>query len=190
MSSTRVNNDQLDRFIRNKNKKSRDENILRPLIREYFEDNRYEIKNKEYVDKIKINENIRIITLNVKGYRLRSNNRIKETRESIEKYQIDVALFNKTNTKKNIRNIDKIEKEMRKIGKGAKAITVDSQQWNMIDNEYLLGGLINVINQRDTLIIEKTKIKRGRLGNQIAILLVCKGKRLEIISMHRIPSSS
>ena len=96
---------------------------------------------------------------------MRSNNRIKETRESIEKYQIDVALFNKTNTKKNIRNIDKIEKEMRKIGKGAKAITVDSQQWNMIDNEYLLGGLINVINQRDTLIIEKTKIKRGRLGN-------------------------
>ena len=86
MSSTRVNNDQLDRFIRNKNKKSRDENILRPLIREYFEDNRYEIKNKEYVDKIKINENIRIIILNVKRCGLRSINRIKQMRESIEKY--------------------------------------------------------------------------------------------------------
>ena len=43
MSSTRVNNDQLDRFIRNKKKKRRDENVPIQSIREYFEDNGYEI---------------------------------------------------------------------------------------------------------------------------------------------------
>ena len=58
----------------------------------------------------------------------------------------------------------------------------------MIDNKYLLGGLINVISQRYTSIIETSKIKRGKLGNWIAFSLVCKRKLLEIISMHKIPA--
>ena len=77
------------------------------------------------MDKIKTNKNIRIIILNIQERRLRSNNRIKEIRGSIKKYQMDVALFNETNTKWSTRNADKIEKEMRKIGKGAKVITAD-----------------------------------------------------------------
>ena len=44
----------------------------------------------------------------------------------------------------------------------------------MIDNKYLLGGLVGVISQRYTLIIEMIKIKRGRLENWIAFLLVHK----------------
>ena len=56
----------------------------------------------------------------------------------------------------------------------------------MIDNEYLLGGLINIISQRYISIIKTSKIKRGWLENWIAFLLVYKVKRLEIISMCRI----
>ena len=56
------------------------------LIREYFEDNGNEVNNKGYIDIIKTNENMRLITLNIKGYRIRDNNIIKEMRESIRKY--------------------------------------------------------------------------------------------------------
>ena len=65
---------------------------------------------------------------------------------------------------------------MRKIGKGTKVITADSQQWNMIDNEYLPGDLINVISQRYTSIIESSKIQIRRLGNWIAFYYFIKGK--------------
>ena len=100
MSRVRDNCDQPER--------RRDENMSMPLIREYFENNGNKVNSKGYTDVIKTNENMRIITLNVKGCRMRDNNRIKEIRESIRKYQIDVALFNKANTKWTIRNVNKI----------------------------------------------------------------------------------
>ena len=139
-----------------------------PLIRECFEDNGNVIKSKEHVDVMKATENMRIITLNVKGCRIKNNDRITEMRESIEKHQIDVALFNEANTKWTTRNVDKIEKEMRKIGKGTKVITADSKQWNMTENEHLPGGLTNMISQKHTSMIDRNKIQIGRLGNWIA----------------------
>ena len=60
---------------------------------------------------------------------------------------------------------------MRKIGKGTKVITADSKQWNMTDNEYLPGGLINVISQRYTSIIESSKIQ------------ICKIRKLDSFSI-------
>ena len=91
MSRTRENNDQPER--------RRDENAPMPLINEYFESKGNQTKNKGHVDATKTNESMRVITLNVKGCRMQDNNRIKEMRESIEKNQIDVALFNEENTK-------------------------------------------------------------------------------------------
>ena len=86
MSSARDTYDQPER--------RRDKNIPMPLISEYFENNIHKINNKRYANIIKTSENMRVITLNAKGYRMRENKRIKEMRESIEKYQIDIALFN------------------------------------------------------------------------------------------------
>ena len=113
MSSVRLNNDMLE--------SRRDENVPMPLIREYFEDNGNAINSKGCVDAMKTTENMRIITLNVKGCRMRNNDRIKEMRESIGKHQIDVASLNEANTKWNTRNVDKIEKEMGKQEKEQKS---------------------------------------------------------------------
>ena len=88
----------------------REENLPSPLIREYFIDNGSEINNQRYVDNMKRIENMRIMTLNIKGCRMKNQNRIKEMRESIEKHQIDVVLFSEPNTKWNTRNLDKLEK--------------------------------------------------------------------------------
>ena len=114
MSSVRLNNDMLE--------SRRDENVPMPLIREYFEDNGNAINSKGCVDAMKTTENMRIITLNVKGCRMRNNDRIKEMRESIGKHQIDVASLNEANTKWNTRNVDKIEKEMGKQEKERKLL--------------------------------------------------------------------
>ena len=75
---------------------------------------------------------------------------------------------------------------MGKIGKGTKVITVDSKQWNMTENEYLPGGLINIISQKYTSIIDWSKIQIRRLGNWIEFSLECKGKRIEMISVYGI----
>ena len=62
----------------------REENIPSPLIRDYFIDNGSEIKNQGYVNNTKRLENMRIITLNIKGCRMNNKHRIEEIRESIE----------------------------------------------------------------------------------------------------------
>ena len=59
----------------------------------------------------------------------------------------------------------------------------------MMPNEYLLEGLINIIDQRYVSIIELNKVEIGRLGNWIAILVIYNGKQLKIIKLYRIPIS-
>ena len=56
----------------------------------------------------------------------------------------------------------------------------------MTPNEYLLGGLINIIDQRYVSIIESNKVEIGRLRNFIALQVICYGKWLEIINLCRI----
>ena len=41
----------------------------------------------------------------------------------------------------------------------------DSQQHYVTNNNYLLGGLLNIIFNKCTPIIEQNKITKGRLGN-------------------------
>ena len=106
---------------------SRDVSIPNPSIRDYFIEYGNAIRNRGYVDKVKLKENMRIVTLNIKGCQMKSNQRIREIRESIEKHQIDVALFSESNTKWNTRNCDKVEKEIKQLGKGTMSIAVDSK---------------------------------------------------------------
>ena len=49
---------------------------------------------------------------------------------------------------------------------------------------------MNILFQKCTAMHQKKKIVKGRLGNWCATLLEYNGKQLEIINLHRIPSSS
>ena len=42
---------------------------------------------------------------------------------------------------------------------------------------------------KSSLLIDQKRVVKGRLGNWIAVSLISKGKRLEIMSIHRTPSS-
>ena len=67
---------------------------------------------------------------------------------------------------------------------------VDSKQWKVTKNNYLPGGLLNVIGSKCASVITAKKITIGKMGNWIAFAMEHKGKRLEIINLHRIPVSS
>ena len=75
---------------------------------------------------MKLMENMRIVTLNIKGCRMNNIQRIKEIQESLEKHQIDIALLSESNTKWNTRNANILEKEMKRLG-GTMCVTVDSK---------------------------------------------------------------
>ena len=52
------------------------------------------------------------------------------------------------------------------------------------------GGLLNIIRNKHTAIIDFNKITTRRLGNWIAVPVKCNDKRLEIISLCRTPELS
>jgi len=173
--------------IENRKIKKTQEKISHPTITEYFNDQIYEIKNKGYIDEVKMSNNLRIISMNIHGCRLENLTRINEIRDAIKKYEIDISLFNETNTKWNSINVGKIERALRSIDKGMMIKTADSKNWTLTKKNYLPGGLLNVINSKYTPIIDETKVTVGRLGNWMAFDMSHNSKRLEIIQLYRIP---
>ena len=57
------------------------------------------IQHKGYVDNIKINENIRVLSINPRGINLWNNYRMEMLLESCKKYQINVLLLCETQVK-------------------------------------------------------------------------------------------
>ena len=149
----------------------------------------HEMKQREYIGNIKIENNMRILTMNIHRYRPEQYNRLKLIKEAIIKFIIDIALFNEANTKWIIINISRVEKVMRIIEKGIKIYIADSKQWKTIKNSYLPGRLLNIIKSRYTSIINKKKIKIRRVGTWIAFEMQYKSKRLKIINLYYISTA-
>jgi len=167
--------------------KNQEHNVHNPTITEYFNRNIYEIRNKGYIDEVKIPSNLRILSMNIHGCRIEQQARLNDIKEAIKKYEIDISLFNEANTKWNSINISKIERIMRLIDKGVLIQTADSKQWKMTKKNYLPGGLLHIINSKYTPIINQKKVTVGRLGNWMAVEMKHNAKRLEIIHLYRIP---
>ena len=119
--------------------------IKNRTIRDYFEEED-NVNNKGYIDSIKIEGNIRILALNLNGYRPTDKVKMHQLKQSIQKYNIDVLMLIKVNTKWDITNISRIEREMRQINRGNKIIVADSKEQNVISSDYLPGGIMNVIS--------------------------------------------
>ena len=164
--------------------------IPNPTITEYFNHNIYEIKNKGYIDEVKVQDNMRILSMNMHGCRPENYERLKEIKEALKKNQVDIALFNEANTKWNSYNISRIERVMRSMDKGVKIQVADSKQWKMTRRSYLPGGLVNIIGSKYTPVMDEKMVTVGRLGNWIAFGMNHNSKRLEIINLYRIPMAN
>jgi len=85
-----------------------------------------EIKYQGYIDNVKSLNNIRFLTLNMKGLDPWNNERIERFKMSVEKNDIDIMLLNEVNVKWNPLNVDKIEKNLRSLGRETAVYAVDS----------------------------------------------------------------
>ena len=192
MSSNVINNNIAQpEYLRNTNTNENESNIrLRnPSIREYFQKEE-EIKHDGYIDERKLRENIRILAFNPNGCNPNDRVKMNHLKKAIEKYQIDIVMMNETNTKWDTVNVSKMERNIKKISRGAQIIAADSKQWNLNNNSYLPGGVLMIIFERCKPFIDKKTIKLGKLGNWSAISLQYKGKRLELINLYHIPATS
>ena len=79
---------------------------------------------------------------------------------------------------------------MKAIDRESAIFTADSAEWDVTPNDYLPGGICSIFFSKSSPLIESKKVVKGRLGNWMAVSLVSKEKRLEIINIYRIPSSS
>ena len=107
---------------------SEDVIIPNPTIIDYCENDMNEMQHRGCVDEHKVNKNMRMIAMNMNGCRPEQTERLKDVKGAMEKYQIDVALFNEANTKWNTTNVSRVEKGMKKMKKGIQMHTSDSKQ--------------------------------------------------------------
>ena len=81
------------------------------------------------------------------------------------KYQTDIVILNKINTKWDTRNISKIEQQIREIDREASIIIADSNEWDTTPSDYLPGGLLNIFLSKSSPLVNMNHIVKGRLGN-------------------------
>ena len=159
----------------NQPENSRERNQLRRMLQlesatmcdcmQQANNNQETTKYPGHIDQIKSSNNVRILSMNAKGCNPNNVEKIATLEESIREKQIDIALLNEVNTKWNAINVDKIEKQMKKIDRGALIATADSKRWEVANSNYLLGGLLSVFFSKCRSVILEKEIKIGRLGN-------------------------
>ena len=172
----------LNREFRSLPERSRQNN----LISQYMtRDNT--IKYEGYIDKNKININMRIITVNVRGLDPKNEDKMHQFITSIEKYQIDMICLNEVNVKWTPANIDKFERKVKVLGRETMVTTADSTVWSVSKDSYLPGGVANIMRGRYRALIDENSIQRGKLGNWVAMTMKHNGKAILFINVYRIP---
>ena len=106
--------------------------------------NDIEIRNEGYIDPIKHSNNIRIMSLNVKGLDPWKYEKIERFIESSNQNQIDIMMVSEVNVKWNPVNLDRMEQQMKRLGREATVYAADSLSWASTLNNYLPGGIISI----------------------------------------------
>ena len=190
MSTNIIENDNVPDIIdRNTNRCNTPRLNVPNNINNYFENNEEE-RNNGAVSLIKETKNVRVLSINPHGCVPNNRSKMEMLKEAIRKLQVDIILMNEVNTKWNTLNISRLERHVREVDRESNIVVADSGEWETTPGDYLPGGVMSVILSKCCPLINKKEIKKGRLGNWIAIPLQHKGKRVEIICIYRIPSSS
>ena len=80
--------------------------------------------------------------------------------EACQKYQIDIILLNKTNTKWTSVYLDKIEKVLKLLGRETIIIGANSSSQSTLVMEYLPGGLLLIFRGSSVSLIQDKSIKK------------------------------
>ena len=93
------------------------------------------IRNKRYIDTVKVPFNTRILSINTDRFKPSNEEKIQMIIEVCERLSIDILLLNETNTKWILQNQDKITKHLKRLGREMNVQTADSQKWEITKNE-------------------------------------------------------
>ena len=131
-----------------------------------------------------------MLSLNPHGFRPSDQRKVIMMQQAINRLAIDIVLLQESNTKWTSKNISQVERNMKAIDRESVVLTSDSKEWDVTPSDYLPGGLCSIFFSKTSPLVDAKKVVKGRLGNWMAVRLEGKGKRLEIINLYRIPSTS
>ena len=155
---------------------ARSRNQHQNLIHQYINNDNI-IKNEGYIDSIKDISNIRILSLNVKGLDPWKYEKMERFLESCEKYQIDAMLLNEVNVKWTSSNLDKMEQQIKRLGRESMISAADSTRWSNASNNYLPGGVLSVFKGKIRALVNENDIEKSKLGNWISAPMQHNGKK-------------
>ena len=72
---------------------------MKQSIMMYLENPERNIRNKGYIDTVKVPFNTRVLSINICGFKLSNNEKIQMMINAYERLSIDIILLNKKNTK-------------------------------------------------------------------------------------------
>ena len=103
------------------------------------------IMNARTMPNSKQNTNIRILSLNMKGFNTTNKEKLHHLITEYQKREIDIEFLNKTNTKWTSVMKSSMKHKLSSLDKNIEVLFADSNEHKMTKNNWLLGRLINAI---------------------------------------------
>ena len=85
------------------------------------------------------------------------------------KYNIDIMLLNKMNIKWNVLNQDRMERKLKVLGCEVFIVIADSTLWNIMNYDWLPGGLITAVRGKAKSLTKENQVEKGCLRNWIVV---------------------
>ena len=101
------------------------------------------MRNLGRTDEIKLMDNVKSLTLNLRGCVPKDVSKTNMLTEATKRHQIDAVLLNEKNTKWSTTSVRRMEKTLKKITREAKMAIADSEEQNVATKDHLPGGLMS-----------------------------------------------
>ena len=111
-------------------------------------------------------------------------------KQAMVAYEIDIVLFSGTDRRQNESRIERMKNMIKSVNKSIDIITSDSGENIRTERGYLPGGTMSIITGRLAGMVNKEKNKKDRLGRWNSTRIESGKKKMQIITLYRIPEST
>ena len=161
-------------------------------ISEYFtqnNDNERGIRNLGYVDPVKYDRNVRLLTLNPRGFGPDNQEKIIMLKNSERRLQFDGVFFSSPDRAWNSKRRDDMKKKLKGIGRNIQINTSDTGIESSSNAGYLPGGTMSIVwNNLAELIVDT--YNGDKLGRWSSITIGRENKLIELIIIYRLVDST
>ena len=137
----------------------------------------------------KQNTNIRILSLNVKGFNTINKEKLHHLITECQKREIDMAFLNEMNIKWTSVMKSSIKHKLSSLDKNVEVLFANSNKHKMIKNNWLPGRLMNAIWGTPLQYFNRESVYNNKLGRWVAFKLTNKLKTILFITVYCILNS-